>query len=158
MIEAFEGTAAVFRVKVENDDEKNLFLQTYKPYLECRTPGSEVSRNYDSALSWSRALHMPVENENDLRILVRMKDVPAGTLLFGMDGIVRPTPSSKTAMPNPPKAFRVSGKWKVERARIKAVNLAALPRQPLISLREVVITQKVAGDARIGTLDRVTHW
>ncbi|MBW3636185.1 MAG: hypothetical protein KY445_06920, partial [Armatimonadetes bacterium] len=34
-------------------------------------------------------------------------------------------------------------------------NLAAMPRNPLVSLREVVITEKVAGNARGGVPDEI---
>ncbi len=149
-LEAFDGADAVVRVEVRNDDEKNWYLQNYQPYLEWETPGGEVSRNYSFVLSSTTVMHTPVREpvayQLDLRWSGSMKDVPAGKLRFGLDYVVGPTPSNKTVMLTPPKAFRAAEKWKIDRAKIKPINLRKLPRQPLISLHEVKIIGLTQGD------------
>ncbi|HEX8463528.1 MAG TPA: hypothetical protein VF627_02835 [Abditibacterium sp.] len=158
-LEAFEGAEAVFQVQIKNDDEKRWFLKTYQPDLKLTTPDGEVLRPPPSSVNWSQTMRMPVSavgiNENEQRLLVKMKDIPAGKLEFVFDAIAQTPPAALGAPPLPLKTMRVGKTWSVDRTRIKPINLAALPRQPLILMCEVVVTQKKLANTRTKTPDQV---
>ncbi len=154
-LEALQGVETAFRVEPINGAGKPMMLQQGEPYLEVKTArGIEVSR-----YSGERTPRLSVAwmtNENNLRFGVGLKRVSAATMFFGFDGIARPPIALPGATPTPPEMLRVNGKWKVDRAQIQPINLAALPRKPLVSLREVVVTERKAANRRAGTPGQIT--
>lgn len=155
-LEAFRGANVAFVIESEGYDNKHYESPQMTPYLEVQTPrGKQVSwKNRGSVQRWGNGVwNYTAQNHRTTRFLLDTRAVPAGTLHFGCYGIAQPNFPGVTARLKP---LRGSGKWKVDRAQIKPLNLATWPRHPLVSLREVVVTRKIAGNPRGGTSDTVT--
>ncbi|MBW3636184.1 MAG: hypothetical protein KY445_06915, partial [Armatimonadetes bacterium] len=131
-LEAFQGMDGAFVVEAQDRKGKSYLMNQAAPTLELKTArGIEVSRFSKGTTGfWTQVWN---SNSNNSRFTFNLGPLPPGTLHFGFDGMA--TLPSNSA---PPPPVRVHGKWKVDRAKIQPPNLAAMPRNPLVSLREVV--------------------
>lgn len=79
-------------------------------------------------------------NINGKRILLDLSHISRGDLTFNCHALLYPASKNAVAPPTP-KFFWLSEKWKIDRTKIKPLNLASWPRKPLVSLREVKISR-----------------
>lgn len=144
-LEAFRGANAAFVIEIPGAAAKNISFHN-NPYLQLKTPhGVETAWQYrGSNLSWRFKLWNYSAHHNDTsRFLLRTSEVPDGEMHFGFFGIGQSygAVAASPAMSAPPKPVRLSGKWKVDRAQLKPLNLVTWPRQPLVRLREARVTE-----------------
>lgn len=103
-------------------------------YLELQPPKTLQTSKSKSAnqILWKNS----TEGSLNLRSPFKNRRYPPGTLYLGSNGLFTPW-DTRGAKPT----FLVSRKWKIDRARLKAPNLAAMPRQPKVTVRSVTITK-----------------
>jgi hypothetical protein len=103
---------------------------------------------HGTELDWDNDLWDFTSTPNNLtRALVKTRAIPEGTLHFGTYIVAKSSKPGGAAIAKP---LRFSGKWSVDRSQITPTNLKVWPRKPLISLREVTITEKTAGGGVTG--------
>jgi hypothetical protein len=145
-LEAFSGAdaAAVVEIKGPNTQPGAglgpLRVWQSSHRLELKTPqGTQVSRS-DGA-SWNRWGNVWKGGLNNSRFVLDLSRVPPGQLFFAVDAQLSPMSS-----PPAPGAARLSGKWKVERAKIKPFRFRRISRAPLITLRSASILRRNPGN------------
>lgn len=154
-LEAFGGADAAFVIEIKNFPRQEFEIPfDFKAYLQVKTPhGLETARaNESNYLPWTQKLWLgrAINGETN-RFKFRSAALPSGEAHFGFSTIAQPlllpVASSATARLKP---LHLSGKWKVDRAQIKPLNLAAWPRKPWVAVRSVTITQRMPGNIRGG--------
>ena len=118
-------------------------LEQVTPYIEVQTASGKqvVWMNQGSDLSWAYGLwDHSFHGQRHARFVVRTRHVPVGEMRLGCYAVGELANATVRT-----KKLRLNGKWKVDRTQIKFPAIASWPREPLVTLREVVITAKTAG-------------
>ncbi len=151
--EAFQGYDTAFVLQARNRVGQARQMDKVEPTLQLQTPYGLAVSHMDRGFSgfWIKVWGTSFAHRDDHRILLKLHNVPPGKLRFDFRAVALPPQNPPAMTPLPVTLPRpVSGSWKIDHTQIKAPNLSALPRKPLVKVRSVTVTQVSPGNTKAG--------
>lgn len=145
-LEAFRGFDGAFVAEIKNRKGFHYdAIHPSAPYLELKTArGIEASRLRNGTSGfWTDMWGSSTDNS---RFPFKMRHLPPGTLHFGFDALAQLPMSGAPTLP----PVRLSGKWKIDRTKIKTPDLTVMPRKPFLQIRSAKILFVAIANPRIG--------
>ncbi|RYG67704.1 hypothetical protein EON80_13065 [bacterium] len=147
MMETLDGNEGAFVVELKADPLKQgRVLALGTPSLELQTArGKYISRfgasqrdkknNLFGAKAWGNWDGAWDNDSSSGRYLFNLRGLPAGKLIFHFGSPISRHP-------------QLPLQWEIDRTKLPKLNLATMPRRPMISIREVTVKEKTTRSAK----------